>query len=60
MNFLHNDIKSENILVGQQGTGLVYLIDFGLATPYMGPNGKHLPETALTKFSGNFMFASMN
>ena len=60
MNFLHNDIKTENILVGNQGADIVYLIDFGLAKPYMGPNGEHVSETALTKFSGNFMFTSMN
>ncbi len=60
MNFLHNDIKTENILIGQ-GDRLVYLIDFGLAKPYMeSKGGNHLPENVLTKFSGNFMFASKN
>ena len=60
MNFLHNDVKTENILVGQKGTEVVYLIDFGLASNYMGADGKHLPEAALSKFNGNFMFTSMN
>ena len=57
MNFLHNDIKSENILVGKK---VVYLIDFGLASNFMGADGEHVPEAALNRFRGNFLFASMN
>ncbi len=57
MNFLHNDIKPENILVTKKAT---YLIDFGLASDCMGADGEHVPEVVLNKFKGNFMFASMN
>ncbi len=60
MNFLHNDVKTENILVGHHDTDIVYLIDFGLATRYIRPDGKHEPETTLRKFNGNFLFASNN
>ena len=60
MNYLHNDVKTENILVGHNDTDLVYLIDFGLASHYMRPDGKHEPEVILRKFNGNFLFASRN
>ena len=61
MNYLHNDVKSENILVGHENTDLVYLIDFGLATRFLDPKtGEHMPEETLRKFNGNFMFASKN
>lgn len=61
MNYLHNDVKSENILVGHENTDLVYLIDFGLATRFLDPEtGEHIPEEILRKFNGNFMFASKN
>ncbi len=60
MNFLHNDVKIENILVGQNDSDIVYLIDFGLAKHYLEPNGAHKPETTLRKFKGNLMFASKN
>ncbi len=57
MNFLHNDVKTENVLIDKE---VVYLIDFGLATKYMGTDGNHVPEKSLSKFNGNFMFTAMN
>jgi len=60
MNFLHGDVKSENVLVGHHDTEVVYLIDFGLAEPYLDKQGRHNEHRRLTKFNGNFMFASNN
>ena len=60
MNFLHSDLKTENILVGRHDANTVYLIDFGLAEHYLRPDGSHEPEVALTEFNGNLLFASNN
>ena len=60
MNFLHGDIKSENVLVGHYDTEVVYLIDFGLAEPYLDEQGRHKEHRMLTKFNGNFFFAANN
>ena len=60
LNFVHNDIKLENILVGHEDSDVLYLIDFGLATPYLKADGSHIKQKSLNKFSGNFMFASIN
>ena len=35
MNFLHNDIKCENLLVGLEDQQVLYLIDFGISSRYM-------------------------
>lgn len=60
MGFAHNDVKLENIVVGHEDSERVYLIDFGLSTPYLTEKGEHIPKTYLRSFSGNFLFASMN
>lgn len=60
MNFVHNDIKLENILVGHKNSNVVYLIDFGLASHYLDESGQHIQKKQLFKFSGNFLFASLN
>jgi len=36
------------------------LIDFGLAQKFVDEDGKHKVKTDLRKFSGNFLFASLN
>lgn len=62
MNYLHNDIKHENILIGLNGEkDLIYLIDFGLSTRFLDPKTqKHLPPKRLNKFTGNLLFASIS
>ena len=60
MNFVHNDIKLENILVGHTDMDLLYLIDFGLATRFKDDNRSHISKKQLNKFNGNFLFASLN
>ena len=44
-NFVHRDMKPENIVIGQgKKAGTVYLIDFGLAKRYLCPKtGRHIP-----------------
>ena len=40
------DIKPENFLLGQPGSdtyNMIYLVDFGLAVPYLDLHGDHLP-----------------
>ena len=39
---------------------MIYLIDFGLASPYLNADGSHIQKQQLNKFSGNFLFASLN
>ena len=51
-------IKLENILVGNKNSGLLYLIDFGVSSTYLQPNGEHIKKKALNKFTGNILFGS--
>lgn len=32
--FIHGDIKPENIVIGDEDQGLIYLIDFGVSSKY--------------------------
>lgn len=57
---MHNDLKLENILVGHKDPNRVYLIDFGLAQKFVDEKGKHVEKNYVRKFSGNFLFASLN
>ena len=59
LNLIHNDIKLENFLIGDKDPGTVYLIDFGLVQPYM-EEGKHIKKVQTKRFTGNFLFASIN
>ena len=44
MGFLHNDLKLENILIGNKDPENIYLIDFGLTTSYIDPQThEHVP-----------------
>ena len=58
--FIHNDLKLENILVGKNDPHIIYLIDFGLACKYLEEDGTHVEKQFINKFSGNFMYASLN
>jgi vaccinia related kinase len=60
MGFIHNDIKLDNILVGFKDPNVIYLIDFGLASKYKDENNCHIEKKFIKKFSGNFLFASLN
>ena len=64
--YIHNDIKPENILIGNNENDLrsnkIYLIDFGIATPFWNfKNNKHLKiKTTNVPFNGTFRFSSSN
>jgi len=58
--FVHNDLKLDNILVGRVDPHIVYLIDFGLTCKYLESDGTHIKKEYIEKFSGNFLFASLN
>jgi serine/threonine protein kinase len=60
LGFVHNDLKLDNILVGHKDPSLIYLIDFGLACKYLEADGSHSKKKYIEKFSGNFLFASLN
>ncbi len=57
---MHNDIKMENILIGNKDNTRIYLIDFGLCKQFRTETGEHTKKIALGFFSGNYMFASLN
>ena len=58
--YVHNDLKLDNILIGYKDPSKVFLIDFGLSCKYLDENGQHIKKEHIKKFSGNFMFASLN
>jgi serine/threonine protein kinase len=60
LNYAHNDLKLENILVGHKDPNRVHLIDFGLAQTFVDSEGTHVEKAYMRKFSGNFLFASLN
>jgi serine/threonine protein kinase len=60
MGYVHNDLKLDNILVGHKDPQLIYLIDFGLTCKYQEEDGTHSKKKYIEKFSGNFLFASLN
>ena len=57
---MHNDLKLDNILIGYKDPSLIYLIDFGLSCRYLNDDGTHVQKIYTQKFSGNFLFASLN
>lgn len=60
MGYIHNDLKLENILIGKNDPSIIYLIDFGLACKYVDDSGKHIEKEYIEKFTGNYLFASLN
>lgn len=60
LGYVHNDIKLENILIGKDDPSIVYIIDFGLTCKYLDQNQKHIEKEYIEKFTGNYLFASLN
>lgn len=53
---VHRDIKPQNFMIK---SGEIYLIDFGLATFYIGENGEHCPNKTSTAIIGSPLFVSI-
>lgn len=59
-NYIHNDIKEDNICVGHENANVIFLIDYNISPKFRDATGKHVVKENLHKFTGNFMFASLN
>mmetsp|Transcript_6139 Transcript_6139/g.8248 ORF Transcript_6139/g.8248 Transcript_6139/m.8248 type:complete len:152 (+) Transcript_6139:263-718(+) len=61
-NFVHRDMKPENILIGQgKKATTFYLIDFGLAKRYLCPKtGTHIPFKENKGIIGTTKYLSLN
>ena len=61
-NFVHRDMKPENIVIGQgKKASMVYLIDFGLAKRFLCPKtGIHIPFKADKGIIGTAKFLSLS
>ena len=61
-NFLHRDIKPDNLLIGTNDkSNLVYVIDFGLAKKYReAKNNQHIPYREGKSLTGTARYASIN
>ena len=58
---LHRDIKPSNFVMGLgKNTDKVYLIDFGISTVYILPDGSHMPWKERGFILGTKQFASIN
>ena len=60
INFVHNDLKLDNIVIGHKKPHIIYLIDYGLSQNYLKDDRTHMAKKTLNKFTGNFIFASLN
>ena len=69
MGYVYNDLKPDNILVGNCPISwkakdpqlhMIRLVDFGLITPYKLNNGDHIAHKTPDKFKGSMLFASKN
>lgn len=48
LGYIHGDIKPENICLAEGKELQVFLIDFGLATPYIDSQNEHIRSTKQT------------
>lgn len=58
---LHRDIKPENLVMGGgcKDETTLYLIDFGLAVPYLDGTGKHVPFSKNGNVAGTLYYLSV-
>ena len=61
-NFVHRDMKPENILIGQgKKQSTVYLIDYGLAKRFLCPKtGNHIPYKENKGIIGTAKYLSLS
>ena len=63
--FIYNDLKMDNILVGnfkscESSLYKIRLCDFGFACRYQDKHGRHLEQSDVDVFRSNMIFASLN
>jgi len=59
--YLHRDIKPGNFVMGRGINGNeIYLIDYGLASPYIDDKLQHIPYSNNARFHGTDKYASIN
>lgn len=56
--WIYRDLKPENVMLSYDNK--VYLVDFGMAKPYLMENGEHIPEVGGRKMSGTAWYVSIN
>ena len=58
---LHRDLKPENLVIGASMSDetMIYLIDFGLSTPYLDAQNKHVAFNKKGKVSGTLYYLSV-
>ena len=59
-NYIHRDIKPQNILIGINNPNFIYLIDFGLAKKYKSDRGNHVKYSVTRQVIGTPRFCSIN
>jgi casein kinase I family protein HRR25 len=57
---IHRDLKPENLLISQNGTGPITLIDFGLSKKFIDHTNQHIPRLEEKSFRGTLRYASSN
>uniref|UniRef100_A0A915ECC0 Protein kinase domain-containing protein n=1 Tax=Ditylenchus dipsaci TaxID=166011 RepID=A0A915ECC0_9BILA len=57
---LHRDIKPGNFAIGASDKRQIYLIDFGMARCFLGPDGRVLPPRLSAGFRGTLRYASIS
>ena len=59
MGYLHRDLKPSNFAIGlhDQQRAIIFMLDFGIARPYLGKDGQLLLPRAKVAFMGTLRFA---
>ena len=60
-NYIHNDIKPSNFVIGGKDPNIIYLIDFGFCCKYRSSHtGKHIKFKKKNKIVGTLKYISIN
>ena len=59
-NYIHRDLKPDNMLIGHLSKDEIYLIDFGLAKKYRDSEMNHHPFAKTKAFVGTRRYVSVN
>ena len=59
--YLHLDLKLENVIVDDDDSSVLYLVDFGAARTFLDKNGEHIKfDTNVEELKTTMAFASVN